>query len=173
MNIEESSGIRSRLAALMNHSDDLHLLLLGEFGGASPQRGPPGVRSPNRASALPQHRPLKLSESPDHLHHHSPRYGGRVNGLGQAAETDLGFTEPLHDGEHVASRSGEPVEFPDDQDVVGPELIEQPLEFGAVPPAAGRFLTEDLLATSRFERGGLGSGVLFCGGDSCIPGRYW
>jgi len=67
MNIEESSGIRGRLAALMNHSDDLHLLLLGEFGAPPPNAALLACGLQAGASALPQHRPLKLSEGPDHF----------------------------------------------------------------------------------------------------------
>jgi hypothetical protein len=91
MNIEESSGVRGRLAALLDHSDDLHLLLLGEFGAPTPNAALLACGLQAGASALPQHRPLKLSEGSDHLHHHSSRCRGRVDGLGQAAKTNLGF----------------------------------------------------------------------------------
>ena len=91
-----------------------------------------------------------------------------IDGLGETAEAGLRFAKLLHDGEHVAQGTGEPIEFPDDQDVTVAQLVEQLLQLGSIPPAAGGILAEDAFAAGSVKRGGLDSGVLFGGGNACL-----
>ncbi len=76
---------------------------------------------------LLEHCPFELGESPHHLHHHPSCRRRRVDRFGQAAETRLGFTEPLHDGEHVAEGARQPVEFPDHEHIALAKLVQEPV----------------------------------------------
>ena len=89
-------------------------------------------------SAFPQHGALELREGPHHLHHHPAGRSGRVDGLGQATESRSGFPELLHDREHVAQRAREPIQLPDNDNVTGAKLIEEPEELGPLPTSAGK-----------------------------------
>src|SRR5262249_59529629 len=80
------------------------------------------------------HRPFELRKAPDHLHEHASGGCGRVNGFRETAKAGPGLREALHNMEQILERAGEAVEFPDDHHIVGPELIEQPMQLRPIPP---------------------------------------
>ena len=165
VDVEESSGVCGRPPSVLQHATISTCCFSASLGCLSPMR--PSLRAHARLArvALPEHGSFEPGEGSDHLHHHPAGGGGSVDGLGQAAKARLRLSQALHDGEHIAQGAGEPVELPYDQHVSGAELIEQPLEFGTVPPSARGLLAEDLLASGGFEGRGLNGGVLFGGGD--------
>ena len=122
--------------------------------------------------AFPKHGPFELGEGADHLHHHPSCGGGRVDGLGQAAESRAGLLDALHDREHVAKGAREPVQLLDDEHVTGPQLIEETLELGPVPTAARDLLAKEALASGSFEHQGLSGSVLVVFGDSGITEQH-
>ncbi len=84
----------------------------------------------------------------------------------------LASAKPLHDGQHIAERTREPVEFPHHEHIALAELIQKPMKFGPVPAPARRFLAIDPLASRRLERGHLRGGFLFAGGDPGVADQH-
>jgi hypothetical protein len=65
--------------------------------------------------------------------------------------TDTAAVDAFEDSKEVLERAGQAIELPDDKRVAGAELIEQPMQFGAVPSAAGCHFLKQLLAAGLFE----------------------
>jgi len=59
--------------------------------------------------------------------------------------------DAFEDDEEILERAGQAIELPDNERVAAAELIEQPMQFGAVPPAAGCRLLEHLLTAGLLE----------------------
>ena len=87
-------------------------------------------------------------------------------------KSSFGLGQVLHDDQHLPQRTREPVEFPDHQHVTLAQLIQQPVQFGAVPTSARCLLAKDALAPRCFERGYLRRGVLIVGRDPGIADQY-
>jgi hypothetical protein len=68
----------------------------------------------------------------------------------------------------VAQGAAEAVEFPDDQGVAGPELVEDLGEGGAVGAGAAGRLGEDPVTAGTFQGVDLELGLLVGGGDAGI-----
>ena len=149
--LKRPGGGSGGLISFRNHLSYLGLLLRGELGAATPDAALLTGGIDSGLSAFPQHGALELREGPHHLHHHPAGRSGRVDRLGQAAESRSGFRELLHDREHVAQRAREPIQLPDNDDVTAAKLIEEPEELGPLPTSTGSLLAEDALAPSRFE----------------------
>ena len=92
-----------------------------------------------------------------------------LRGLGLSRS---GFPELLHDREHVAQRAREPIQLPDNDDITGAKLIEEPEELGPLPTSTGSLLAKDAFAPSRFERGHLSSGVLIVRGNAGVTDQH-
>ena len=172
MDIEEAGSGGGGFLTEQNHLANLGLLLRGELVAASPDAAllTGGIKS--GLGAFPEHGALELREGPHHLHHHPACRSGRVDRLGQAAESCSGFPELFHDREHIAQGAREPVEFPDHDHITGAELMEQPEELGPLPASPGSLLAEDELAARRFERGRLSRCVLIVGGHASVADQH-
>jgi hypothetical protein len=84
-----------------------------------------------------------------------------------------GGLDSLKDVEEVFERAGQPVELPDHDNIGLAELIEQAVQLGAVPPAAGSLLLEHAPAPGGLERVDLGGGVLVVGlGDAGVAEQH-
>ena len=168
MDLEQPRGIGGRLVALRYHLADFNLLLRRQFRTAAADAPlfAGGIQS--SLGPLFEQRPFELGERPDHLHHHSACWCGRVDGFGQTAESRSGFPKPLHNREHVAKRPRQPVEFPDYEHITLAQLVEQPVKFWPIPTSTGRLLPVDPLTSSGLERRHLDGGVLIVGGDSGV-----
>src|SRR6266568_3869667 len=71
--------------------------------------------------------------------------------------------------EQILERAGEAVEFPDDYHIVGPELIEEPMQLRTIPPPARGLLGEQPLDACRPQGGLLQPGLLALAfRDPCI-----
>ena len=114
----------------------------------------------------------ELREGPHHLHHHPAGRSGRVDRLGQTPESRANFPELLHDREHVAQRAREPIQLPDNDNVTGAKLIEEPEELGPLPTSSGSLLAEDALAPRRLQRRHLSRRVLIVGGNAGVTDQH-
>ena len=65
-------------------------------------------------------RPLEFGEHGEHLDHHPPRRGRRVEGLGRRAEGDAGGVEVFEELGEAPDRASEPVDPVDEQQVEAP-----------------------------------------------------
>ena len=172
MDLEEAGSGGGGLLSFRNHLSNLGLLLGGELGAASPDAALLTGGIDSGLSAFPQHGALELRPGPHHLHHHPAGRSGRVDGLGQTPESRSGYPELLHDREHVAQRARQPIQLPDNDNVTGTKLIEEPEELGPVPMSTGSLLAKDVFAPSRFERRHLSSGVLIGGGNAGVTDQH-
>jgi hypothetical protein len=68
----------------------------------------------------------------------------------------------------MAQGAAEPVEFPDDQGVAGPQLVEELFEGGAVGAGAAGRLDKHPVAAGGLQSVDLQLGVLVGGGDAGI-----
>ena len=112
------------------------------------------------------------AKAPTHLYHHAACRSGRVDRLGQAAESRSGFPELFHDREHIAQGARELVQLPDHDHIPGAELLEQPEELWTFPAPPGSLLAEDEFATRRFERRHLSRRVLIVGGNAGVADQH-
>jgi hypothetical protein len=110
--------------------------------------------------SLTDHGPLELGEGADHLHHHAPGRDRGVDSFRQRPEAGMFAFDPLHDGEQILQRAGQPVEFPDHDHIFRSELVEQAVQFRTVPPAPGRGLLEELFHAGLRQGTALGGGAL-------------
>ena len=149
MDLEQPCGIGGRLVTPGHHPTDLGLLLRRQLRTTPADASFPtgGIQTGLRSFA--EHGPFEFGERPDHLHHHPSCRRCGVDRLGQAAEASFGFTQPFHDREDIAQRAGQPVELPHHEHVSFAELIEEPVEFGPVPPSAGSLLAINPLTSGR------------------------
>jgi hypothetical protein len=82
MDLEQPCGVGGRLVALRYHLADFNLLLRRQLRTASTDSTFLASCVQTGLGSFLEHCPFELSESPDHLHHHSACRGGRVDGLG-------------------------------------------------------------------------------------------
>jgi hypothetical protein len=80
--------------------------------------------------------------------------------VGRAYRSSTACRWTAHDGEQILQRAGQPVEFPDHDHVFRPELVEQAVQFRAVPPAPGRGLLEESFHAGLRQGAPLGGGAL-------------
>jgi hypothetical protein len=97
-----------------------------------------------------------------------PPGGGGVDRLLEAAESDARVGQPGDGVDQVPQGAAEAVQFPDDQGVAGPELVQHLLEGGAVGPGAAGGLGEHSIAAGGSEGVDLELGLLVGGGDAGI-----
>ena len=66
----------------------------------------------------------------------APSRRGRVHGLGERLERRAGANDALRQQQQVFERPDQPIELPGTDGVAGPQVIEQPVQFGAIetPP---------------------------------------
>jgi hypothetical protein len=95
-----------------------------------------------------------------------------VDGLGQAAKSGLAFAQSFHDREDIAKRTGEPIQFPDHENVAFAELIQETVKFRPIPAPARGLLTVDAFATRSVERRYLCGGFLVVGGDASVADEH-
>ncbi len=103
---------------------------VGELGQPSPDPAVLAGGLQTGTGAFAQHGSFELGKGPNHLHHNASCRRRGADGLGKTAEAGFGLAQTFHDGEHVAQRAREPIEFPDDQNVAFAELIYQAMQFG-------------------------------------------
>jgi hypothetical protein len=98
VDFEQSRCICGGFSAFGHHLSDLCLLLGRKLW--TPTTNPAFLAGSiqSRFGSFLEHGLFKLSEGPDHLHHHSTRGCSRVNRLRQTAKSRTGFPETLHDG---------------------------------------------------------------------------
>jgi hypothetical protein len=83
-------------------------------------------------------------------------------------EPDAALSQAGDDVDQMTQGAAEAVEFPDDQGVAGPQLVEDLLEGGSVGAGAAGGLGEHPVAAGRREGVDLELGVLVGGGDAGI-----
>ena len=94
--------------------------------------------------------------------------GGGVDRLLQAAESDAAVGQAGDGVDQVAEGAAEAVQFPDDQGVAGPQLVQELLEGGSVGAGAAGGLGEHPVAAGALEGVDLEVGLLVGGGDAGI-----
>ena len=135
--------------------------------------GRPPWRPRARAAARPalvRSRMRSRSNSPGRRRRGRPacRRGGGVDCLLEAAEPNPTVGEAGDGVDQVAQGAAEAVEFPDDQGVTGPQLVQDLLESGSVGAGAAGGLGEDPIAAGSGEGVDLELGVLVGGGDAGV-----
>ena len=173
MNFEQAGDFGGRLASGRHGLDDFLLLLGGDFR-LSPGNASLGACFEQAgARALADHLALEFSEGAEHLHQHATGGAGCIDRLRQRSEFRAGGADPFEDGQKVFERAGQAVELPDDERVAGAELVEHLVQFGTLPPSAGRRFLEQPGASSVLERANLGRGFLGVGfGDASVAEEH-
>ena len=152
MNFEQARDLSGRLASGRYGFDDLLLLLRCDFW-LSPRDAPLGARfMQSGACALADHLALEFGEGAEHLHQHSTGGAGSIDRFRKRPEFRAGGADPFKDREKVFERTGQAVEFPDDDRVAGVELVEHLEQLGTFPSSAGRGFFEQAGASGVLER---------------------
>ena len=129
---------------------------------AGPSRGQPG------GGPFADQVAFELGQGGEDMKDELTAGSGGVDRLLQTAEPDPTLGE-LSDGvDQMPQGAAEPVEFPDDQGVAGPQLVQDLLEDGPVGAGAAGGLGEHPVAASTLEGVDLKLGVLVSGGDAGI-----
>ena len=129
---------------------------------AGPGRGQPG------AGAFADQVAFELGQGREHVEDELAARGGGVDRLLQAPEPDATVGQAGDGLDQVAEGAAEAVEFPDDQGVAGPQLVQDLLEDRAVGAGAAGGLGEHPVAAGRGERVDLELWLLVGGGDAGI-----
>jgi hypothetical protein len=125
-------------------------------------RGQPGAR------ALADQVAFELGQGGEHVEDELAARGGGVDRLLEAAEPDPTVGQSGDGIDQVPEGAAEAVQFPDDQGVAGPQLVEELLEGGAVGAGAAGRLGEHSVAPGTLERVDLELGLLVGGGDAGV-----
>jgi hypothetical protein len=148
---EGTGRVRRRLFAAVHQLDDERLLVRSQLEPPAARAALGlGERQP-LPGALPDHGPLELGEAAQHLDEHPAGGGVGLDVFRQALEAGAGLLDLFQEGDEVFEGPGQPVKLPDGEGVAGPEVVQQAVQFGAVPASAGRFLGEDPFAAGRLE----------------------
>ena len=94
--------------------------------------------------------------------------GSGVDRFLQATESDPALGQAGDGVDQVPQRAAQAVQFPDDQGVTGPQLVQKLLEDGAIGASAAGGLGEHPITASRREGVDLELGLLVGGGDAGI-----
>jgi hypothetical protein len=94
--------------------------------------------------------------------------GGGVDRLLEAAEPDAALSQDGDGVDQMPQGAAEAVQFPDDQGVAGPQLVEELLEGGAVGAGAAGGLGEHPVAAGALEGVDLELWLLVGGGDAGV-----
>jgi hypothetical protein len=132
------------------------------WAAASPGSGQPG------AGPLADKVAFELSQGGEHAQDELAAGGGGVDRLLQAAEPDAAVGRAGDGVDQVPKGAAQAVQFPDDQGVTGPELVQELLEDGAVAASAAGGLGEDPVAAGTFQGVDLELGLLIGGGDAGV-----
>ena len=87
------------------------------MAAASPRRGQPGGR------AFPDEVTFELSQGSKDVEDELPAWGRSVDRFLHTAEPNLAISQPGDGVDQVAQGAAEAVELPDDQGVVGAQLV--------------------------------------------------
>ena len=99
---------------------------------------------------------LEFSDAGEHRQHHASSWGRGVSPwLLKRLQSCIFLSDNLSDAQQFGRRAREPVEAADDQDIVGPEFLEQLLERGPSSCGAGDLLLEQLSAVGFLQPGAL------------------
>jgi hypothetical protein len=111
---------------------------------------------------------FELGQGCEHVEHQLAARGGGVDRLLEAAEPDPAVGQ-LGDGvDQVAQGAAEAVQFPDDQGVTGPQLVQDLGEGEAVGAGTAGGLDKHAVAAGALEGVNLELGLLVGGGDAGI-----
>src|SRR5690606_29758099 len=123
------------------------------------------------ALALPlqHHRPLELSDRPQHIEHEFARRCRRIEVHGEDAKPRALRLNPRHDVEQVTHRTREPIELRDDECVAVPKVVYRGLKLVALSDRR-RLFREHLATACRLKIAllRLEPGDLLQSGSTCV-----
>jgi hypothetical protein len=128
----------------------------------------PGRSQPG-ASALADQVAFELGQGGKDVEDELAAGGGGVDRLLQTVKPDSPLRQAGDGVDQVTQGAAEAVELPDDQGVARAELVQDPLEDGAVGAGAAGSLGEHPIAAGSTEGVDLELGVLVVGGDAGVP----
>ena len=121
----EDAGNIGAVAAGSEHVENFGSLLRPQLR-TSPARTAAGAgRLQTGAGSLAHHGALEFGEAAEHLHHHASGRTGGVDRLGQGAEVGTRGVDLLQDVQQILERARQAIEFPDDERIALPQLIEE------------------------------------------------
>src|SRR5215213_8385897 len=110
----------------------------------------PGGGQP-RGRAFPNQVAFELGQGGEDMEDELAARSGGVDRLLEAPEPNPTLGQPGDGVDEMPEGAAEAVEFPDDQGVTGPQLVQELLEDGAVGAGAAGGLGEDAVAAGRGE----------------------
>lgn len=156
----EGAGDFGLALALLHPAQCLAALVSGEGAAATELTALLTGMGEARAGAFPDHLPLELRYTTQHLHHHPAGRRRSVDGLGQRPEACTSLAKPIHDAQKVHEGAGKAVKFPDDDNITRPDGIQKLLEGWAVKPPTRRCVFEYGLGSRCFQGSNLRCRVL-------------
>jgi hypothetical protein len=163
MHREESGALGSGVPSGTDRVADLEFLDGTEFAFTSTHTSLKARLLETGVGAFADHGAFKLRKCANHLHHHASRWGGGVDGFGEAAKPSASSVDAFHESEQVFEAATEAVELPDDDHVPGAEVFKHGVQFGAVPASAGSVFLVEAFGSGVFQGAELRGGVLVAG----------
>jgi hypothetical protein len=121
------------------------------------------------AGALPDEISLELGDAGEDGHDHLAGVGGGVRpGFGDGLEAGSGIADRFNDFEQVTGRAGEPVKFPDNDDISFTQLVEHPSEFRSVAVSPGDLFSKDACSAGLLDDVKLNSQPLIFTRDASV-----
>ena len=132
--------------------------------GATPSPG----RSEPSLGPFPDQITLELGKGGKDVEDELTLGSGCVDRVGQTLQSNLLFVKPVNDFEKVSQRAAQPVEFPDQDDIAGPNLFQHLAELRPIRPGAAGLFDKEAIETRLLQGIKWEVRVLIRGSDSRV-----